>query len=175
MCEGAAPPGWPHLQRHKCSSVIDFAVFLVLKRDYWCFYASRRSISCWNEITPVALLRCCERCWRCRRARGEGEEMLLETLAIRNRWPISSNLPHSWKHLKTPCFACATTSSVTVRVQGYIPTRKAPRHDLALHHLWTRPWLMSNPHFALCSQKKVARLTTEWNLCTSVSHIHFDI
>lgn len=26
-------------------------------------------------------------------------------------------------------------AGVTVRMQGYIPTRKAPRHDLALHHL----------------------------------------
>ena len=175
MCEGAAPPRWPHLQRHKCSSVIDFAGFLVLKRDYWCFYASRRNISCWNEIMPVALLRCCEWCWRGRRARGEGEEMPLETLAIRNPWPISSSLPHSWKHLKHLALLVPPQAVVAVRVQGCIPTRKSPRHDLALHHLWTWPWVMRNPRFALCSRKKVARLTTEWNLCTSISRIHFDI
>ena len=36
LCEWAAPPRWPHFQQHKCSSLIDFADFIFLKRDCVC-------------------------------------------------------------------------------------------------------------------------------------------
>lgn len=106
--------------------------------------------------------------------RLEGTEggMLLETLALRHPWPISSRLPHSWKHL---ALLVPLQAGVGVRAQGHIPPRKASRHDLALRRSPAWPWVTRNPCLALCSRKQVARLNTERNLCTSISRIHFDI
>ena len=36
LCEWAAPPRRPHFQQHKCSSLTDFAGFIVLKGDRVC-------------------------------------------------------------------------------------------------------------------------------------------